>query len=405
MTMSSKSEHSFHYLWRDKNEVKLLVDSPRIFPSMLAAIYTARNFILFEMYLIQSGQIVDKFIAAFLLAAQRGVKIYLLFDAFGAGSFSSKDHKRLENENIELEYYNPIKLGELRRGLFRNHRKLLVVDNKTVFVGGIGITDVFDHESNQKLYWRETVLQIQGSCIEDWIDLFKSTWLLTTKRGLQLKHPTMERVTNEYINDEQLDKDPVAKNVLGRLTLAKGPGKQEIKRSFINRVRRAKKCVWVATAYFMPSLKVRRELARAARRGVEVSLILPGSHIDHPAVRHAGRRFYLSLLNAGVNIYEYQPRFMHQKVLLCDNWVSIGSSNLDRWNFRWNLEANQEIEDAEFVKKVIGMLQKDRAESQHIQLSDWKRRPFRLRVLTWFWGGVDIWLDSYIRKQLLKKKK
>ncbi len=405
MSLQKKYDHHFHYPWRPGNDVKLLVDSPQIFPAMLSAIDAATEFILFEMYLIESGRIADQFINVFLLAAQRGVRIYLLLDGFGSAGLSLKDKKRLNQKNIQLEYYNPVKIAELRRGLLRNHRKLLLIDRCIMFVGGVGIVDEFDHVSHPELYWRETVLQVVGPCIEDWIDLFRASWLLCSETHLILTPPVQTSPAQTTVIEKNEDTLPAFKKVLGRLTLAKGPGEQEIKKSFINRIRRAKKTVWIATAYFMPSMKIRRALARAARRGIDVHLILPGRYTDHPAVRHASRRFYLSLLNAGVCIYEYQPRFMHQKVLLCDAWVSIGSSNLDRWNFRLNLEANQELEDKKFAQQVHAMLQQDKTESQHIQLSDWKRRPFRLRLLQWFWGAVDIWLDSYIRKQLLKKKK
>ena len=110
-----------------------------------------------------------------------------------------------------------------------------------------------------------------------------------------------------------------------------------------------------------------------------------------------GRRFYHRLLKAGVKIYEYQPRFIHQKVLLCDNWVSIGSSNIDRWNFRWNLEANQEIEDQAVAEQVRQMFEQDFKQCIQCELSHWLGRSFYTRCLEWFWGKVDRLVDRYIR--------
>jgi phosphatidylserine/phosphatidylglycerophosphate/cardiolipin synthase-like enzyme len=152
--------------------------------------------------------------------------------------------------------------------------------------------------------------------------------------------------------------------------------------------------VWFSTAYFVPSRSVLRALQRAAARGVDVRLLLPGPYTDHPAVRHAGRRFYGRLLRHGVRIHEYQPRFLHAKSVLCDHWVSIGSSNLDRWNLRWNLEANQEVDDAGFAAQVQAMFERDFADSLEIRYPEWHRRGLRERLREHLWGRVDMLLES-----------
>ena len=169
---------------------------------------------------------------------------------------------------------------------------------------------------------------------------------------------------------------------------------QEIKRSLYNRVRRAERRVWVQIAYFVPSRKVRRALRQAAGRGVDVRLLLPGPYTDHPAIRHAGRRFYAGLLRAGVRIFESQPRFLHAKTMLCDNWVSIGSSNLDRWNLRWNLEANQEVDNILFAQATGAMFEEDFLNSIECRYEDWRRRPWYARLREHLWGRVDMWLEN-----------
>src|SRR5690606_26145988 len=121
------------------------------------------------------------------------------------------------------------------------------------------------------------------------------------------------------------------------VVIARAGREVEVRRSFVRAVRAAGRRVWLATAYFVPSWKLRRALRRAAHRGVDVRLLLPGPITDHPGVRHAGRRLYSRLLRNGVHIFEYQPRFSHTKLMLCDDWVSTGSSNSDRWNLHWNL--------------------------------------------------------------------
>ncbi len=139
---------------------------------------------------------------------------------------------------------------------------------------------------------------------------------------------------------------------------------------------------------------MRRALRRAAQRGADVRLMLPGPRTDLPAVRHAGRRFYTGLLRHAVRVFEYQPRVLHMKVLLCDDWVSIGSSNVDRWNLRWNLEANQEIADRRFAAEVQAMFEADFRNCEEIDYREWRRRPWHRRFLERFWGWVDVWLEG-----------
>ena len=142
----------------------------------------------------------------------------------------------------------------------------------------------------------------------------------------------------------------------------------------------------------LPPLKLDIALRRAARRGVDVRLLVPGEHTDHPAVRSASQRFYLRMLRAGIRIFEYQPRFMHAKTVVCDDLVSMGSCNLDRWSLRWNLEANQEIDDADIARQFGEMFQADVDESIEITLPTWLARSYSSRIRERLWGWVESWL-------------
>lgn len=369
----------YRFDWRDGNEFQMLVDSPRFYTAMLHSIDQARYLICLDMYLFESGKVTDRFSAHFIAAAQRGVKLFFMLDDFGCRLLKPPDRHRLTSAGIHVAYYNPVRLGEFRRSLFRDHRKILIVDGDVAYVGGAGITDEFDAACNPNLYWRDTMVRIRGACVADWLELFASVWREHSReKDLPLPVPQPEAL--------------VKNGVAGRVTATRG-GEQEVKRSLLKRIRSAERRIWIATAYFVPSRKIRSELRRAAAQGIDVRLLLPGRYTDHPAVRHAGRRFYLRLLRAGVGIYEFQPRFMHQKIILCDHWVSIGSSNIDRWNLRWNLEANQEIDNAAFSTEAAAMLERDFANSVRIDLDQWRKRSFFRRWLEWFWGLVDIWLD------------
>lgn len=170
---------------------------------------------------------------------------------------------------------------------------------------------------------------------------------------------------------------------------------REVYRSLLIQMRSARTTLWLATAYFVPQWRLRRALRAAARAGADVRLLLPGPVSDHPGIRHAGRRHYGGLLRRNVRIFEYQPRFMHQKLVVCDDWVSLGSSNMDHWGARWNLEANQEIDDRQFADEARAMLQADMAQSVEIIYAHWRNRSWTRHSLEWFWGRLDalsLWL-------------
>jgi len=362
---------------RAGNSFSLLVNAPEYYPAMLQAIRDARRYVLMEMYLVESGHVADDFVGAFAGAVQRGVTVQLLLDAFGARAFSGDDRERLARAGVELAFYNPLQLSRPAKNLLRTHRKFLIVDGVRAFVGGAGIADVFSGQRG----WRDTVLEIRGAVVQDWHMLFSRSWReWATSPAAHAAAPLSE-----------------SKNQRGRVACtARGTTHLEIQRILINRVRHSRRRVWLATAYFVPSRKIRRVLRKAAFRGVDTRLLLPGPITDHPAVRFASRRFYARLLRYGVRIYEYSECFMHSKVVLVDDWCSIGSSNMDRWNLRWNLEANQEVEDGVFAGEVEDMLHADFSHSSEIDYRQWRQRSGMQRIKEWMWGKMDIFLAQFM---------
>ncbi|HEY0635694.1 MAG TPA: phospholipase D-like domain-containing protein [Gammaproteobacteria bacterium] len=367
----------YRFPWHDGNRYQLLVDGERFFPAMLEAIRLARSHLLLEFYLFESGVIAARFIDAMLAARERGVQVYLLLDDFGALKLAQHDRQRLLEGGVQLSFYNPLHYGQMRRNLFRDHRKLLLADGVTAFIGGAGITDEFAALPGQRYPWHETMVRISGPCVADWQEVFEQNW--NNWASPVVKLPPAKAY-------------PQPGGTPGRVTL-NSPSRMEIKRSLLNRVRGAGQRVWISTAYFIPSFKLRRALRRAAATGADVRLLLPGEHTDHPAVRHASRRYYSDLLRHGIHIYEYQPRFLHAKIILCDDWVSTGSSNIDRWNLRWNLEANQEIVDADFAQRIETLFRDDFLQSHEILPQEWQQRARSHQLREWFWGKVELWLE------------
>lgn len=414
--------HRQRFPWRGGNRFELLADGERFFPAMLADIAAARRFVLLEMYLMASGQVAESFITAFEAAVARGVEVFVLADDFGARGFNQADRNRLQTAGVQLAFYNPLHYGKWRRNLWRDHRKLLVVDGETAYTGGTGITDDFVPPPAQPPAlsllvapppWHDVMLKVQGPCVADWQTAFAQVWKRTRggRRRLQPPLPPGQpkktrllprRRQKRAAAGSAAPREPLAGNGpqpgMGRVVL-NTPARMEIRRSLLTRLRRSRQRAWLATAYFIPSWKVRRALYQAARRGCDVRLLLPGPHTDHPSVRHAGRRYYGKLLAAGVRIFEYQPRFLHAKLLLIDHWASVGSSNIDRWNFRWSLEANQEATDPALASQLKALFEQNFAVSREILPGQWRHRPWYQRLSERFWGKLDLWLERFSQRQ------
>ncbi|WP_428033475.1 phospholipase D-like domain-containing protein [Amphritea sp.] len=359
------------YRWSGGNRVELLVEGKQFIPRMLQVIEEARETLLLEFYMVSSGDVADQFISALIRASKRGVRVCWLIDDFGGRKFRTQDSEKLMQGGVQVRRYNPISLFKLASNLVRDHRKLMIADQRIGFIGGTGISDEYLRSNSEEgaLAWQDVMLQVQGAVVADMVQLFSRQWL--NSGGVM---PPVTPQETARLGD-----------ALARVTEVEGLKLQQIKRSFVHHVKQANERVWLATAYFMPAFSVRRSLRLAAQRGVDVRLIVAGPDTDHPWVYHASKRYYRRLLQAGVRIFEYQPSFLHTKLGLCDNWVSVGSCNLDHWNLRWNLEANLEVVEPQLTQAVEQLLNSDMSRSYEVIYAHWCKRPWyqKLREVSW----------------------
>ncbi len=365
------------YPWRKDNRFELLIDGTVFFPRIISEMEQACRTIDVELYLVSSGESSDRVIATLIEAVARGVRVRCLLDSLGSHEMDSDDRQRLMDAGVELRFYNPLRLFQWVGNFHRDHRKLLLVDEQLAFVGGTGFTDEFCQPVEGGFcLWHEQMLAVQGPVVGDWLDLFERQWKASGS-GLRRK-PT-------GIGNASLPRTPEAGDGWARVTYADANSQQEVLRSLFATVARAERRVWLATPYFLPAWRVRRSLMRAARRGVDVRLLLSGPKHDHPSIRYAGQRFYARLLRAGVRIYEYQPRFLHLKTVLVDDWVSLGSCNFDNWSLHWNLEANQNVIDSALAKAVEESFEADFQESFEWTRAAWKSLSLwhRLKIRVW----------------------
>jgi len=369
--------------WRYANRFRLLVDGRQYLDRMVQAIETAERSVLLEMYLVESGAVADRFIAALIAACRRGARVAALLDGFGSKGLRQKDRRRLTAAGVELRLHNALGWRKRSRNLMRNHRKLLLVEERIAFVGGTGLTDDFAGRGGADRAWRETMVEVEGPVVADWHSLFMRTW--NRRRPCDLAAPPKAP-------DLEGDGD-----MAGRVASSEGWHHVELAASILGRIETARHRVWITSPYFVSSRRFRKSLRRAARRGVDVRLLGSGPLTDHPAVRHAARRFFAKLLRNGVRIFEYQPRVLHAKSVICDDWVSIGSSNLDRWGFKWNLEANQEIEHRSFANRAAAVFEQDCSDSLELARHQWSRRSPLDRLREKLAGALDRALERLRR--------
>lgn len=374
-------KHGEVFPWQQGNDFRLLIDGPRFFPQILQRIDGAERRVDVELYLVEDGQCADRMIDALVAAAERGVQVRCLFDGFGCLKLGQRSRQRLCDAGVDLRQYNPLRLRLKFRNLHRDHRKLIVVDDSCCFVGGAGATDEFWDPQRPDHHWHEAMVEVRGPLVADWRRLFETQWAQCLKRRVW-QMPLPRRLP-------KIPASPDVRDGAGRVAYAAARQHRDILFSLARQLRRAERRIFLATPYFLPTGRVRRELMRAARRGVEVRLLLTSRNTDHPSIRYAGQRYYPRLLRAGVRIYEYQPHFLHLKMVLIDDWVSVGSCNFDHWNLRWNLEANLEAIDTRLSAEVARSFERDFEQSLEIDLQRWHSRPLRQRVYQRLWASLD----------------
>ncbi|MEX2576023.1 MAG: phospholipase D-like domain-containing protein [Halofilum sp. (in: g-proteobacteria)] len=371
--------------WCDGNRFTLLCDGEQFFPEMLEAIAGAREHIALEMYLAESGPVATRFVDALCAARARDVTVFVLLDDFGTFYLNRHDRQRLNEAGVTLARFNPLSPLKLAFNLVRDHRKLLLIDDRIAYVGGAGLTQDFARELDGAAIersWRDNMIRAEGRCVGQWWGVFRANWRRWSDVACPL--PPLRSVGHAS----------------GRVVAGRR-GATVLTRAAIADIRRARERVWLATPYFVPARGLRLALARAARRGVDVRLLLPGPKTDHAGARAAGRRIYGGLLRRGVRVFEYQPAFLHAKMLLADERAQIGSCNFDRWSERWNLEANQAVEDTAFADEVAGVFEYDFAECREVTWQEWRQRPLGARLHERFWGTLETWAMRLSRRSHL----
>jgi cardiolipin synthase len=382
------------------NEVDLLRDGPSTHQAQLAAIRTARHHVHLITYIMTDDEMAKDYLEALEDRRAAGVQVRLMFDSVGGRTVGEPFRKALADAGIEVRAYgsmNPLDDEPFRLSR-RHHRKILVVDGRVAFTGGINISDEYRASSsgrkNKAGGWRDTHVRIEGPAVAAFQRLFFESW----EKGFEpippspAYWPELARRGDMLVRAVTHQGNDVHETVVEGITKPKKTSRHAIYASYLAAITRARKRIWVTQAYFIPNEEFLDALTGAARRGVDVRLLVPSTS-DIALMVHASRFHYAPLLEAGAHIYEYAGPMLHAKTAVVDGaWATVGSSNLDFRSFIHNDEANAIVMGASFAIEMERMFLDDLGDAREITRADWEQRPWRERARQRMAAWLKYWI-------------
>jgi cardiolipin synthase len=375
------------------NSVMLLFDGPATMRAMMAAARAATSSINLETYIFDQDQIGNEFADVLIDKQRQGVAVNIMVDAVGAISTPAAFFDKMRAAGIRVLIFNPVNPAKAKGNWDlnnRNHRKLMVVDGRVAFTGGINISSTYANSSlfrsryrkqsadGTRVGWRDTHVRIEGPAVAPLQYSFLSQWV--QQEGGELPKadyfPALSPVGDKLV----------------RVLASTPEGDSDIYKALMVGITEAKKSIHITSAYFVPDQQIVDALAAAAQRGVDVRLVLPGVS-DHGLIRYAGQGFYEQLLKAGVKIFELQVAVLHAKTAVIDGaWSTIGSANIDRRSFLHNYELNVVVMDPAFGRDMESAFNEDLRDSKEVTLEQWKHRPWMDRIREWASRLAEYWI-------------
>ncbi len=356
-----------------------LRNGEEFYPAQFEAIRDARHSINLEYYEFGNGKVPSVFLDALVERARAGVQVRLTVDAAGSFQTSNRFFDRLRAAGGQMRWYNPLRPLTWQRINNRTHRKLLTVDGKIGFIGGAGIDDRWFYGTRKSPPWRDTVLRVEGEAVAGLVSTFSENWLESAGEILS--------------GAGQFDFQPSLDGARGFVVISTphGGGTQA-RILFQTLIHTARKSLCITTPYFLPDHSARRALIHAARRGVHVRILTAGPRIDHPIVRKMSRIASRHLVEAGAEVYEYQPAMIHAKLLTVDSqWCVAGSTNFDHRSFGLNDEVNLAVLDPALASTLENDFADDLRESERLTAAVLRDRGFL--------GTAEQILDRGIRRE------
>ena len=349
------------------NRVDSLVNGEQIYAAMLNAIRTAHTNITFETFVFRDG-VGATFVEALSAAARRGVQVHMLLDWLGSRTMDPHLLEAARTAGCDLHLYHPPSWYHLGRLNNRTHRKLLVIDGRLGFTGGVGMGVEWANGSFGLPPWRETHFRAEGPVVAQMQAVFVDNWIKATGRVLHGAEYFPRLAPCGEMDAQMFGSSPVG-------------GSESMHLMVLLALTAARSSIDIENAYFVPDKLTVEALCSAARRGVRIRIVVPGRYTDARVGRWAAQGLYGKLLETGIHIYEYQPTMMHCKVLVIDGlWTSVGSANFDDRSFRLNDEANLNIFSEELAREQIRIIDADIAKSRRMVLKKWRSRRLGRRI-------------------------
>jgi cardiolipin synthase len=350
------------------NSIETLVNGDQFFPAMLAAIRSAQKTITLETYIWTSGKISDEFMAALSERAQHGVRVHVLVDGMGTLKFKDRDRDQLRAAGVEIYKYGREHWWEMKPNInHRTHRKLLIVDGKVGFAGGMCIDDHWLGNADSTKVWRETEVRVEGPAVRQMQAVFATNWLQTTS-SLLLGEDYYPKITN------------AGSSVAECFLSGPGEGPQKARLSYLFCIAAARRSIDISHAYFVPDDLAIDTLVAARRRGVRVRVIVPAIN-DSRIGRAASRSRWGRLLDAGVEFYQYEPAMYHCKTMVVDDQlVTVGSANFDNRSFSINDEVMLNVLDRRVAADHERVFANDLAHARRLTREEFEARPFYIKI-------------------------
>ena len=347
------------------NHITDLQNGAEIFPAMLDAIASAKHTITFETYIYWEGEIGERFADALSERAKAGVDVNVTIDWAGSVSMEERLLQQMEDAGVQVVRYRPLHWYNLARMNNRTHRKLLVVDGRVGFTGGVGIGDPWMGHAQDAEHWRDMHFRIEGPVVAQMQSAFNDNWIKTTGRILngQEYFPPLDRAG-------KMDAHVFISSPAG--------GSESMHLMYLLSIAAAEETIDIAAAYFIPDDLITKALVAARHRGVRVRVLMPGDKTDSDAARLASKSGWGPLLLAGVEMYEYRPTMFHNKMVIIDHeLVSVGSTNFDLRSFQLNDEASLNVYDREFAAHMTEVYEADLAKAEPYDYAKWDARPWK----------------------------
>ncbi len=353
------------------NEVRILENGDGTYPVFWRDLRSARSTITAQFYYSQPGAVADTFAAILAERARAGVAVLALFDAFGSSPLRGEWAERLEESGVRVAWLRPLRWYSLHQADHRSHVRAIVIDGEIGYTGGFGLADYWLGQGRAENEWRETNVRVRGTAVGQLQAAFATTWAEATGRLL----------TGDAFFPRAAF-DSVGTVYAGMLHTTPTVGSTPAERFLALTIAGAERRLWIANSYFVPDDDFRRGLVAAARRGVDVRILLPGDRTDVRTTMWAGRQHYGELLRGGVRIWEYRPTNMHAKTFVVDGrWSSVGSLNFDNRSLAFNDESTLVVDDRGIGREMEAMFEADLRHADEVTLADVESRPLHHRLL------------------------